>query len=767
MRQIYKYLILLYFTLIIQSLFAGVKMPGDTLDVVHYDISLSVTNMTTRVISGKTEVTFTVKQPSVNAITLELKQLQVDSVKSLQGIHLEYTHSGNRLSVILPATMSPNDTSLVTIWYHGVPFSEGWGGFQFSGNYAYNLGVGFQSIPHNLGKAWFPCVDDFTDKALYDYHIRVTNQNSAVCGGLLQSVVSNNDGTRTFNWKTFKPIPTYLASVAVGPYVLKSDTFVGMEGEIPITYYVRPADTNKVNGSFQNMKAIASIFENQFGPYPFNRIGITATELGAMEHTENIAYPYSSITGNSSSEWLYAHELSHMWFGNKVTCATDADMWLNEGMARWCEIIFTEFLYGKAAADDYYKQLLHNVLKNTHIADGGYRALSPMPSQYTYGSTVYDKGAVVTHALRSFIGDSLFFRGIKHYLNTFAYGNATSYQLRDVLNQSAGVDLNGFFDFYVFNPGFTHFSVDSFVTVPKCGQYQVEVYLRQKLRGTNNFAWNVPVELTFIDENRDIFTQQIFMNGERDTAYITSRFIPVAVMADMYDRSGDATTDQFKTVKNTGLTDFTYTYCKLDVKQVSDSAFVRVTHNWVAPDQPEEVQPGLRYSTNRYWLVEGIFPQGFNATGIFSYNRSQFENDILFTSADSLVILYRENSGKQWQSVNFNRVGAWQIGNIYVPDLKPGQYTLAAWDAAYVGYNIQPVQKFMQIYPNPAIDSFNISTTINQGAKVKIYDSTGRHIHTQSISSSEAINFKAMPGVYLVNLYDKKSKVASAKAVIK
>lgn len=133
----------------------GAQTLSDTTDVTRYEIHLDVLNLPAKVISGKTDVTFVTKQPSIQALSLELKQLQVDSVKSATGSHLAFTRSGDLLRIQLPAPLTPADTSTVSVWYHGVPFAESWGGFHFTSTYAFNLGVGFQSIPHNLGKAWF------------------------------------------------------------------------------------------------------------------------------------------------------------------------------------------------------------------------------------------------------------------------------------------------------------------------------------------------------------------------------------------------------------------------------------------------------------------------------------------------------------------------------------------------------------------------------------------------------------------------------------
>lgn len=759
----------------LQSSAQNSRLPSlsDTVDVVNYELHLTVTNLADNILYGEAGIRFTTPMNGISRIPLELKQLQVDSVKNGSGILLNFTHSGDLLRITLDQPVSVYDTSFVRVFYHGQPFHESWGGFHFAGTYAFNLGVGFVSIPHNLGKAWFPCIDDFVDRAFYEYYIRVENNNSSVCGGLLQSISPMNDGTRIFHWKSDRTLPTYLASIAVGPYALVTDTFQGMESEIPVTYYVRPTDTTRARGSFINLPTIAGIFEDAFGPYPFQRIGITGTSLGAMEHAENIFYPNGSITGDLSNEWLYSHELSHMWFGNKVTCTSDADMWLNEGWARWCESVYREHLYGTEAAKVNMRTLMHSVLQYIHTLEGGYRPLSPMPSIYTYGDNVYDKGGVTVHALRGYMGDNLFFAGVKTYLDTFAYSDASSYDLRDILAQTSGIDMTDFFDFHVFGPGFNQFSVDSFRIIPAGNEFDVEVFIRQRLKGTDVYAQDCRLELTFMDESWQTETRRISYQGPDGSGTFRLPFAPVLVMADLNEKSGDATTDNYKTIRSTGLFDFPDTYFKLDVTQLSDSAFVRATHNWVPPDSLHTPQPGLTLSDYRYWTVEGMFPEGFSATGRFAYTKNGYlDNTLITNSADSLVILYRPGASSDWLPVPFTRVGPWQLGTIYVSPLRPGDYTLAVWDEVYVGSNNRPVnKKLFRVFPNPATGLLNIETNTLQTGTLSVHDTAGRLVYSAKITpKSQSYHWDCSacePGSYMISLVTGEGVGASEKIVIK
>jgi aminopeptidase N len=662
---------------------------SDTLDAVHYDIHLTDINLTNKSIKGYNEAKLVSKTKSLSIVKLELASLTVDSVFIGNIKTSEFTHASNRIIIRLSKLLNKGESILARIYYHGHPFVDAsrWGGFHFQGDYALNLGVGFQSVPHNLGKAWFPCIDDFHDRALYDVYMTVTNDKKAISGGRLAEVIPNGNNTSTWHWKTDYTLPTYLISATTGKYELITDTFNGQQAQIPITYYCRPADIEKTPGTFINLKRILTVFESHFGPYPFERVGYTASPggLGAMEHASNITYPFSGWTGSADNEWWYAHELSHMWFGDEVTCSSAEDMWLNEGWAVWCESLYREGIYGKQAYKDNMRSKLKDVLQSAHTVDGGYYAVYGIPQTITYGTTVYQKGGQVAHSLRGYMGDSLFFNGIKAYLKKYAYNYASTFDLRDFLSSYSGIDLHPFFDAWVFSPGFPHFSIDSIESVRQANGYDVTVCVRQKLKGRSQYANANHLEITFMDSNWHKITDTIVFSGVTGSKTFHLPFNPVTVLADPDEKISDATTDIARTLNETGEYDYADTFCKVIVDQISDSALVRITHNWVAPDSINLLPPGLRISDSRYWTVEGLFPSDFKARGKFNYkDATGLDNTLNTNSNDSLVMLYRSGAGHPWQGTAFKREGSGSSGTITVETLQPGEYSLAVWERGYL-----------------------------------------------------------------------------------
>ena len=431
---------------------------GDTIHAIHYSINLTEINTTGRTLSAYTEIELTPMVSGLDYIPLELLDLTVDSV-FVDGSAKSYGHSGDRLMIYLTNTIGIDDTVLAKVYYHGEPFHEAWGGFHFSNDYAFNLGVGFESIPHNLGKTWFPCIDNFTDRAEYEVIATVETGLTVTAGGVLLDTINNGNNTTTWHWQIPHLIPTYLASVTVGDYVEYKDEYINNEDTIPISIFTKPSSFGNVAGSFVNLHPIMDFFISHFGPYPFEKIGYTGTAIGAMEHVSNIAYPHSAINGNTSSEYLYAHELSHMWFGNKVTCSTAEDMWLNEGWATFCDIYYKEVLYGHEVFISEMRETHKNVLQSGHIIDGGYWAVNNIPQDVTYGNTAYDKGGTVVNTLRNYLGDSVFFDAIKAYLvaDGIAYNSVSSYDMRDFLSDYTGINMTPFFDAWVMSPGTPQF----------------------------------------------------------------------------------------------------------------------------------------------------------------------------------------------------------------------------------------------------------------------------------------------------------------------
>lgn len=758
----------------------AISQISDSIDVTHYRLYFDSLDFAQKQIHARADIYVTPANPQnpVEGITLELLGLQVDSVfQGTQEINT-FTHPDTLLQFTLPAPLLHGDTAQFTIYYSGTPHVESynWGGFHFQGSlYAYNLGVAIEDIPHNYGKVMFPCVDDFIDRATYEFLIRTPSGMRAAANGILHNHFTNPDGSITWHWILNQSIPTYLACMAVSDYIVLSDTFQSVSGPIPVTIHVRPQDSADAAGSFQNLLQVCQLFEEKYGAYPFERIGYVIAPKGAMEHATCITYPSSTVDGNLTYEYLYAHELAHMWFGDMVTCENAGEMWLNEGWATFSEFIYKEGLYSIDVRKNYVRNMLQGILQFAHIEEGGYRPLYGMPQQFTYGNTIYDKGACVAHTLRGYLGDSLFFPAVRKYLELKSFDHASSEDMMNIMGQESGIDLEDFFDAWVYNPGFPHFRIDSFRIVPPSlpPSSTVEVFFSQQGKGTTTLANSNRLDVLFMNDQWDTHVAKLTFSGASGSAITDVPFIPQYVFIDPEERVCDATTDMFKKIIYPGKREFITTFFELQVEGIQDSALVRATHHWVPPDSLEQAVPGFQTSDYRYWSVNGVWPGGMDGKLRFFYSKfSYLDNGIINHYEDSVVLMYREGPGDPWEPFPATMEGQTYQGYMVTDTIVRGDFCIGIWDHTFLSTS-KPgtTKKGLEVFPNPSADTFVINTNWDDVKELRVYSMKGDIVYSNaSIPPSEEFRWDSgdLPsGTYFLMIYGENGNILGEARLIK
>lgn len=735
---------------------------SDSLHVAHYDINLFI-DPYGQTISGTTTVQVVPKMANLSHINLDLRNMTIDSIIRGQTL-ASYTYVGDLLSIPV-GTYTLGDTLEIAVSYHGTPYGNSWGGFTFSNNYTFNIGVSMYEQPHCFGRVWYPCIDEFTDKSTYSFHIGTYPYHNAVCGGIYQGESEGEYNTKIWHWQLDQPIPTYLASVATGAYQLYTDTFHGMQADIPITIYSPSTYFNNIPATFIHLKEIAANFEQHYGPLRFPRIGYVLVNFnsGAMEHATNIALPQVAVNGTTNYESTIAHELSHSWFGNLITCERAEEMWINEGFASYSEAITDEGVYSKEKYIETINSQHFDVLKNLYSRDQGYFALNNIPQNHTYGMHAYDKGSIVVHTLRHYMGDSLFFGGIQAMLNQYAFQNINSVQLFDFLSNYSGMNLNGFYEGWINQPGFLHFSIDSIVAE---GGNQYAVHLRQRLFHAEHYADDNRVNLTFFSADGQRFDyHHAQFSGANGVVHVNIPFTPLFGVADYSNEICDAIIDYnhcFTFVSGKVFSDANVT---ATITAMQDSSLMRVEYNLVHAD-PFKVQPDPSYRlNNRYWRIEytGNQVQGnlkFNYNG----NNNQPEHELMQgVTPDDLALFYRRDCADDWHTIPFTRSGQ-MSGTITTESLMPGEYTFGV-PSSDVGIQQRKANDIL-IYPNPAQDRLSISSEQDIDSVI-IYDLNGRKVLHKSINNrSKNIDIQSLStGSYLIQIFHKKQLLHTDKFI--
>jgi hypothetical protein len=375
-------------------------------------------------------------------------------------------------------------------------------------------------------------------------------------------------------------------------------------------------------------------------------------------------------------------------------------------------------------------------------------------------------------------------------MSTYSFKDINSSKMRDHLTFNSGVNLNEFFDDWVFNPGFPHFSIYHYSALPSGNSYYVSYVVKQKVTGTDKLFKNVPIEVTFRGAQFQTHTVKITTNGIYKTFNAVVPFKPVFVACNVNQFINDAISSEAKTIKTIGVHNFTNAFINLNVTAVGgDSAYVRVEHNWAKPEIFINQQP-YKLSPNRYWTVDGIKPTNFAAKATITYDgrnitsggAGSLDNELIGTTEDSLVVLFRPISSKaadtQTDWVEFPKytktMGSKtdKYGTISIDSLAFGEYTLAIKDyTQMIGVGEKEIQykDSVVISPNPANQT--ISIRFLGGIKVKKYtitDTNGKvyMYGGQNHTFDELTTAKWPTGTYIFQLYTTENKYINKKIII-
>ena len=754
-----------------QGRLAAQTAEADSMDVLHYFISLDMGYSVDKQVQGVAEITFVLTK-NCNAVTFDLICDRVDPI-TLDGTvtrGYSYDHDNALLTVNLSGGHA-GDTHVVSIPYmtNGYVEGYGWGGLHLDNTIYYNLGVAFMMHPHVFGRAWFPCRDNFYDKASYLLGVKTKAGWRALCSGLRQDEVFSSLGNSISVWSLEQPTPTYLVSVSAAPWHIIERQYESLYGTYPAIIGYMNRDSARVYDKFDVLEDVLPAFERAFGPYRWDRIGYIATPQGSMEHASNIGLVDACIADDGNAcQMTTCHELAHAWFGNLVTCATEGDMWINEGGATFCEEVATEAMTNRASATQYYQDKLSEVLRTAHLKDNGYRALSGMSTYYTYGSTTYDKGALVWHSLRGMMGDSLFYSCMNRLFDRCAFGNIDAAGLRDSLSLYSGMDLGGFFDFHVFNPGFVDYNIAKWGI--NGNERRIEIH--QHLKGTDQYAHGCPVPVTFVSNGfQEKYKVWLMVDDSVSIHHVTlpenfnSGICPII---DFDNELSDACTDNVVRFSNKGVYDLPNAYCKIYAREASEhTSWVHVGLHYTHPTGGDTLE-GVVRMTDHYWKVVGQILSP-NVEGRFLYNMgaqgiSGAENlDAGFYesrySLDSLCLMYRQDESDSWKMVSRKRTNSSSVSTGYfVSNLLPGEYTLAVVDTNIVG--IEPVALSeecgevpqLRLFPNPGHGQFKVEVEgYDKKFDLAVFDASGKKVLTSNgLFSGDTVHHNLPVGSYVV-----------------
>jgi aminopeptidase N len=389
---------------------------------------------------------------SSNTITYDLAtQLTVDSIY-FHGSKISFSRLADLLQINFPVNIQAGQKDSVTIFYQGIPSNTAFGSFVQTSHSGIPV-LWTLSEPYG-SKDWWPCRNGVDDKAdSIDIIISCPSAYRASSNGMLANE-TDNGVTRTAFYKHRYPIASYLVAFAVTNFkVLNHGVQLGTIN-LPVITYCYPENENIFQQNTPKVLQQISLFHEYFGTYPFINEKYGHTQFswgGGMEHQTN-----SFIV--TPDENLMAHELAHQWFGDKVTCGSWQDIWLNEGFATY----LSYFYFEKTDPAGHINRLksLNNSI--TALPGGSVWVDDTTNVSRIFSSRLsYNKGAYLLHMLRWILGDILFFRSITQYSNDpkLAYGFARTEDLKKNLEQVTSKNLTEFFNDWFIGQGYPSYTV--------------------------------------------------------------------------------------------------------------------------------------------------------------------------------------------------------------------------------------------------------------------------------------------------------------------
>lgn len=426
---------------------------------MHYTI-LVEPDFDKKSIAGKVDIDFKVLQP--------YKRMQVDLQQPMEldkafigDTKLEYTRDGNVYYITMPASLNlkKGQVKKLALRFKGnvrVAKNAPWdGGWIFKKD---EKGRPWMTVAcQGLGASvWYPCKDHQSDEPDNGAALLITVPDTliGVGNGRLIQKQSFSPGTMTYRWEVKNPINNYNIVPYIGKYVNFADTAMGEKGKLDMSFWVLDYNLEKAKEQFKQAKTMIHAFEYWMGPYPFYEDSyklVDAPHLG-MEHQSAVAYGNKYLNGylgRSNSDWglkwdfIIVHESGHEWFANNITSKDLGDMWIHEGFTNYSETLFTEYVYGIQAGNEYNYSSRKGIANDRPI-------IGPYGVNKEGSGDMYPKSGNMIHSIRHAMNNDQKFREMLRYLNKkFYHATVTTEDIQKVVSDYFGSSVEKIFDQYL------------------------------------------------------------------------------------------------------------------------------------------------------------------------------------------------------------------------------------------------------------------------------------------------------------------------------
>lgn len=392
----------------------------------------------TEVLTGITQIEATATQ-ALSSFNLELTGFDIDAI-SIDGVDAAFVRADDEIEITPSEPIAEGGRFVAVVRYSGTPVDNAFDAGNVGQPSGWHTRDGFvYVVGEPLSATTFHPVNDHpSDKAVFSYRITAPSELTVAASGTLQDVQVNGDRT-TWSFEQSDPQATYLTTLVIGDFTVVEDE--PSTSGVPVRNVFDTGLAERVEPIFDAQPEMIDIFEELFGPYPFDVYGsvVVADSFGGALETQTLSIFGADVLGFGDAEAIVAHELAHQWFGNNVSVERWEDIWLNEGFATYGEALWAEASDPEFTYEEWIRRLLFaGPALERHVHDPG--------PQQLFGAQVYLRGAFTLHALRVRFGDEVFFDMLRTWNERFGGGNATTDDFQALAEEFSGEDLDSFFD---------------------------------------------------------------------------------------------------------------------------------------------------------------------------------------------------------------------------------------------------------------------------------------------------------------------------------
>lgn len=427
-------------------------------EVHYYDLTIEV-DLDRQTIVGENTLHFAVQHEQEEFMQVDLASHFTVQAITMNGQPLLFERKNTAIWIAIPE-LGKGSSSSLTIRYQGRPQQAGnapWdGGFVWEVDPAGRPWIGV-ACEGEGAHIWWPCKDHFTDEPDSMRMTFIVPDTLLAVGNGRLADTQHLPGKKAFTWKVVHPINTYNVSLNIGRYAHFTDTFHSEVTGRPLllSYYVLENNLEKARQHFKQVKPMLKCFETYFGPYPFYKDSykLVETPYLGMEHQSGIAYGNKYQKGYAGFDqsglgfdYIIIHESGHEWFGNSITAADLAEVWIHESFTTYSEAVYVECLYGEEKAKDYMQMQRLMVMNKKPM-------IGPMDVRFdgwTDDNDQYYKGALMLHTLRQALADDeQWWSLIRSFATDFAYQVTTTDSVIAYFNDRIDFDVAPFFHQYL------------------------------------------------------------------------------------------------------------------------------------------------------------------------------------------------------------------------------------------------------------------------------------------------------------------------------